>query len=138
MLYHLVNWFVILKFIGSCIRFSSMSWILLFNFLIQDSANVIRDKYGVLNLLINTSGVLSIPNVLHPGTDFFPFTKVDTFLSLSRFLCYLCEVICPIFSNFQYRNYTEQSAKIFVASCLWDQCCWSYFGLQGVFYWMSI
>ncbi|KAM3250157.1 C-factor [Capsicum chacoense] len=34
----------------------------------EDSANSIRDKYGSLNLLINASGVLSIPNVLHPET----------------------------------------------------------------------
>ncbi|KAK4360353.1 hypothetical protein RND71_019305 [Anisodus tanguticus] len=35
---------------------------------IEDSAKSIRDKYGSLNLLINASGILSIPNVLQPET----------------------------------------------------------------------
>nr|XP_016509507.1 PREDICTED: C-factor-like isoform X1 [Nicotiana tabacum] len=34
----------------------------------EDSAKSIRDKYGSLNLLINASGVLSIPNVMQPET----------------------------------------------------------------------
>ncbi|KAL3344156.1 hypothetical protein AABB24_023543, partial [Solanum stoloniferum] len=33
---------------------------------IEDSVKSIRDKYGSVNLLINASGVLSIPNVLQP------------------------------------------------------------------------
>lgn len=36
-----------------------------------------KDKYGSLNLLVNASGILSIPNVLQPGKDatsFFGFT----------------------------------------------------------------
>lgn len=32
----------------------------------EDSAKSIRDKYGSLNLLINASGVLSIPNAMQP------------------------------------------------------------------------
>lgn len=36
----------------------------------QESAKSIREKYGSLNLLINTSGILSIPNVLQPGQNF--------------------------------------------------------------------
>ncbi|XP_077253335.1 NAD(P)-binding Rossmann-fold superfamily protein [Tasmannia lanceolata] len=35
---------------------------------IEASANFIRERYGSLNLLINASGVLSIPDVLHPET----------------------------------------------------------------------
>lgn len=35
---------------------------------IEDSVKSIRDKYGSVNLLINASGVLSIPNVLLPET----------------------------------------------------------------------
>ncbi|KAK1303982.1 hypothetical protein QJS10_CPB11g01595 [Acorus calamus] len=35
---------------------------------IEASANSIREKYGSLNLLINASGVLSIPDVLQPET----------------------------------------------------------------------
>ena len=34
---------------------------------IQESVKSIREKYGSLNLLINTSGILSIPDVLQPG-----------------------------------------------------------------------
>lgn len=33
---------------------------------IEASAKFIREKYGSLNLLINASGILSIPNVLQP------------------------------------------------------------------------
>ncbi|XP_071922343.1 uncharacterized protein [Coffea arabica] len=33
-----------------------------------ETANAVRNKYGSLNLLINTSGILSIPDVLHPET----------------------------------------------------------------------
>ncbi|XP_043699122.1 C-factor-like isoform X2 [Telopea speciosissima] len=35
---------------------------------IEASANSIRERYGALNLLINASGVLSIPDVLQPET----------------------------------------------------------------------
>lgn len=35
----------------------------------QESAKSITKKYGSLNLLINASGVLSIPEVMQPGTD---------------------------------------------------------------------
>lgn len=33
----------------------------------QESAKSISEKYGSLNLLINASGILSIPQVLQPG-----------------------------------------------------------------------
>lgn len=33
----------------------------------QASAKSIEERYGSLNLLINASGILSIPNVLLPG-----------------------------------------------------------------------
>lgn len=39
------------------------------------------------------------------------------------------------FPDFQYRNDTDQSAEVIVASCLWYQCCWSYFGYQGTITW---
>ncbi|XP_062082178.1 uncharacterized protein LOC133788637 [Humulus lupulus] len=35
---------------------------------IEESAKSIREKYGSLNLLINASGILSIPDVLQPET----------------------------------------------------------------------
>lgn len=33
----------------------------------QESAKSIREKYGSLNLLVNASGILSIPDALQPG-----------------------------------------------------------------------
>lgn len=36
---------------------------------IEASAESVRERYGSLNLLINASGVLSIPDVLHPETS---------------------------------------------------------------------
>lgn len=33
----------------------------------QEAAKSVKDKYGYLNLLINASGILSIPGVLQPG-----------------------------------------------------------------------
>ncbi|XP_078438424.1 NAD(P)-binding Rossmann-fold superfamily protein isoform X1 [Wolffia australiana] len=41
---------------------------------IQESANSIKERYKCLNLLVNTSGVLSIPGVLQPETS---LTKVE-------------------------------------------------------------
>ncbi|GMN58863.1 hypothetical protein TIFTF001_027958 [Ficus carica] len=41
---------------------------------IEESVKSIREKYGSLNLLINTSGILSIPGVLQPETT---LTKVQ-------------------------------------------------------------
>ncbi|KAK4440283.1 Benzil reductase ((S)-benzoin forming) IRC24 [Sesamum alatum] len=35
---------------------------------IEEAAKSVKDKYGYLNLLINASGILSIPNVLRPET----------------------------------------------------------------------
>lgn len=37
--------------------------------LFQETAKCVKDKYGYLNLLVNASGILSIPNVLQPGID---------------------------------------------------------------------
>ncbi|PHT54885.1 hypothetical protein CQW23_03371 [Capsicum baccatum] len=56
----------------------------------EDSANSIRDKYGSLNLLINASGVLSIPNVLHPETT---LSKVER---SSLLLAYDINAVGPI------------------------------------------
>lgn len=36
---------------------------------IEASAKSIRERYGSLNLLINASGILSIPDVFQPGID---------------------------------------------------------------------
>ncbi|KAK4399472.1 hypothetical protein Sango_1422700 [Sesamum angolense] len=35
---------------------------------IEEAAKSVKDKYGYLNLLVNASGILSIPNVLQPET----------------------------------------------------------------------
>lgn len=43
----------------------------------QDSAKSIIDKYGSLNLLINASGVLSIPNAMQPGILFLCFVLIN-------------------------------------------------------------
>jgi hypothetical protein len=37
----------------------------------QASALSIKETYGHLNLLINVSGIFSIPGVLQPGKDLF-------------------------------------------------------------------
>lgn len=41
---------------------------------IQEAAESIRERYGYLNLLVNTSGILSIPDVMQPETT---LTKVQ-------------------------------------------------------------
>lgn len=35
---------------------------------VEAAANSVRETYGFLNLLVNTSGILSVPNLLHPET----------------------------------------------------------------------
>lgn len=35
----------------------------------QETAKSVKDKYGYLNLLVNASGILSVPNVMQPGRD---------------------------------------------------------------------
>lgn len=35
----------------------------------QETAKSVKDKYGALNLLVNASGILSVPNILQPGRD---------------------------------------------------------------------
>ncbi|VFQ63576.1 unnamed protein product [Cuscuta campestris] len=57
---------------------------------IEASANAVRDKYGSLNLLINASGILSIPNVLFPETT---LTKVQR---SSLLLAYDINAVGPI------------------------------------------
>ncbi|KAJ8544665.1 hypothetical protein K7X08_017248 [Anisodus acutangulus] len=57
---------------------------------IEDSAKSIRDKYGSLDLLINASGILSIPNVLQPETT---LSKVQR---SSLFLAYDINAVGPI------------------------------------------
>lgn len=43
----------------------------------QASASSIKETYGHLNLLINASGILSIPEVLQPGKDLFHSLVMD-------------------------------------------------------------
>lgn len=37
------------------------------NSLFQAAATTVRETYGYLNFLVNTSAILSAPNLLHPG-----------------------------------------------------------------------
>ncbi|KAJ6293451.1 hypothetical protein OIU78_025431 [Salix suchowensis] len=48
---------------------------------IEASAKFIREKYGSLNLLINASGILSIPNVLQPETTLSKVERSSLMLS---------------------------------------------------------
>ncbi|KAK1592807.1 hypothetical protein Q3G72_030691 [Acer saccharum] len=48
---------------------------------IEASATSVREKYGSLNLLINASGILSIPNVLQPETALNKVEKSSLMLS---------------------------------------------------------
>ncbi|CAI9089541.1 OLC1v1024129C1 [Oldenlandia corymbosa var. corymbosa] len=57
---------------------------------IEETADAVRDKYGSLNLLINASGILSIPDVLHPETT---LSKVQR---SSLLLAYEINAIGPI------------------------------------------
>ncbi|CAK7357369.1 unnamed protein product [Dovyalis caffra] len=57
---------------------------------IEASAKSIREKYGSLNLLINASGILSIPNVLQPETT---LSKVER---SSLMLAYEVNAVGPI------------------------------------------
>lgn len=97
----------------------------------------ISERYGVLNLLINASGVLSIPNVMQPGTDVSKFQS-PKYLNVTQYtvkhknytdckfavICQYLLVDLPYISQkliyfiFQYRNNIEQSAKIVVDACL--------------------
>ncbi|EEF28612.1 C-factor [Ricinus communis] len=57
---------------------------------IEASATAIREKYGSLNLLINASGILSIPNLLQPETT---LNKVE---KSSLMLAYEVNAVGPI------------------------------------------
>ncbi|KAH7568482.1 hypothetical protein JRO89_XS06G0005600 [Xanthoceras sorbifolium] len=57
---------------------------------IEASATSVREKYGSLNLLINASGILSIPNVLQPETT---LNKVE---KSSLMLAYEINAVGPI------------------------------------------
>ncbi|KAK0579050.1 hypothetical protein LWI29_020174 [Acer saccharum] len=48
---------------------------------VEASATSVREKYGSLNLLINASGILSIPNVLQPETALNKVEKSSLMLS---------------------------------------------------------
>ncbi|CAI0546051.1 unnamed protein product [Linum tenue] len=45
---------------------------------IEASAKSIREQYGYLNLLVNASGILSIPNVLQPGSSLYVVLDTST------------------------------------------------------------
>ncbi|XP_010537385.1 PREDICTED: uncharacterized protein LOC104812095 isoform X2 [Tarenaya hassleriana] len=57
---------------------------------IEESAKFVRERYGSLNLLINTSGILSIPGILHPETT---LNKVE---KSSLMLAYEVNAVGPI------------------------------------------
>lgn len=57
----------------------------------QASALSIRETYGRLNLLINASGILSIPEVIHPGKSFVSF--FNNGLIISTAYCSFLEVL---------------------------------------------
>ncbi|KAK4751190.1 hypothetical protein SAY87_004672 [Trapa incisa] len=57
---------------------------------IEDCANFVKDRHGSLNLLINASGILSIPDVLQPETT---LTKVE---KSSLMLTYEVNAVGPI------------------------------------------
>ncbi|KAJ0883690.1 putative benzil reductase ((S)-benzoin forming) [Helianthus annuus] len=57
---------------------------------IKDSAKAIRERYGYLNLLVNASGILSIPDILQPETT---LTKVER---SSLLLAYDVNTVGPI------------------------------------------
>ncbi|KAI7749656.1 hypothetical protein M8C21_001762 [Ambrosia artemisiifolia] len=57
---------------------------------IEDSAKAIRERYGYLNLLVNASGILSIPDILQPETT---LTKVER---SSLLLAYEVNAVGPI------------------------------------------
>ncbi|XP_047333411.1 C-factor [Impatiens glandulifera] len=57
---------------------------------IQESASSIREKYGFLNLLINASGILSIPDIMQPETT---LSKVQ---KSSMMLAYEVNAVGPI------------------------------------------
>ncbi|PWA34532.1 NAD(P)-binding Rossmann-fold superfamily protein [Artemisia annua] len=57
---------------------------------IEDSARAIRERYGYLNLLVNASGILSIPGVIQPETT---LSKVER---SSLLLAYEINAVGPI------------------------------------------
>lgn len=65
----------------------------LLDIIFQASATSIREKYGSLNLLINASGILSIPNVLQPGTD---IRVVKTYICFFIFFYFFIFIIYPV------------------------------------------
>ncbi|ERN14759.1 hypothetical protein AMTR_s00032p00023260 [Amborella trichopoda] len=48
---------------------------------IEETSRTVKEKYGVLHLLINASGILSIPDVLHPETTLSKVQKSSLLLS---------------------------------------------------------
>lgn len=57
---------------------------------IEESAKAIGERYGHLNLLVNASGILSIPDVIHPETT---LTKIER---SSLLLAYEVNAVGPI------------------------------------------
>ncbi|KAL0305380.1 UNVERIFIED_CONTAM: Benzil reductase ((S)-benzoin forming) IRC24 [Sesamum calycinum] len=48
---------------------------------IEEAAKSVKDKYGYLNLLVNASGILSIPNVLQPETTLNKLQRASLLLT---------------------------------------------------------
>lgn len=48
---------------------------------IEESAKLVRERYGSLNLLVNASGILSIPEVLQPETTLSKLQKSSLLLA---------------------------------------------------------
>lgn len=112
-------------------------WILLLtsnNIYYQESARSIRDRYGSLNLLINASGILSIPEILQPGTYVSSLICVDS-LHLKNSLKILQDDskrwINLLSSTFQCRNNIEQSRKIIPNAFVRGECSGTYFSYKG-------
>ncbi|XP_057812211.1 uncharacterized protein LOC131026361 [Salvia miltiorrhiza] len=57
---------------------------------IEETAKSVRDKYGYLNLLVNASGILTVPNVMQPETT---LNKVER---ASLLLAYEVNAVGPI------------------------------------------
>ncbi|KAL0352739.1 UNVERIFIED_CONTAM: C-factor [Sesamum angustifolium] len=48
---------------------------------IEEAAKSVKDKYGYLNLLVNASGILSIPNILQPETTLNKLQRASLLLT---------------------------------------------------------
>ena len=63
---------------------------------IQESAKSIRERFGSLNLLINGSGILPIPDVLQPGTACVTVWSTISRLLVAFDICNLNVIKCSV------------------------------------------